>query len=988
MKTKLDYEPYDSYKARPHLSIDDPYVPMAESETVDLYSSYLKEADASLPEGYEPMKTKLDYEPYDSYRARPHLTIDDPYVPMADLAKIDLYSSYLTEPVDSVPEGYEPMSTKLDYEPYDSYKPSIHIDDPMANTYYTAGGTDSYESTYSSPYSGEESFTYKALSPKLSKKKASKRRKGKHHYDEPNSDIAFVDGYSALTAQGVGKSEFAYEPGATDNIKRPHEQYSIDQPIYDDYREIHVDSGDPYEKYATGHAEYDRAAFKEYAKMYTETTYTPEPSAYTDSPDFNYDLYKLNYTTQEDPKVNTAPANMPVIAPAVVATSKQDQPSYAEANVERATAARRNLAAERERLEQKLKEMESAHEKNLANLAARERAAEVRSMEMQMSAREAAYKSDISRLNARMIELEKKHLQRENELRNSISEYEMKIADSEAAIKAHEEIAAAYTTGKPIKAVVPAAAPEAAPEVAPAAAPEVAAPEVVAPVEFAAPVDDAAYVEHQENKKLAREIAKESAQIRAAKEIVAIDKKNLAKQLKKSAAVEKKLAKKAAAKLKKAKHKKGEARILLQTDYLAIQKLLVESYANDYRLCLEAGNKKQKKNALKKLETATAAYNVGVDNWSALTETVAPKCPATLADDIAAGNVPVIAPVVYVKPGKKGKKAKAEPKASRKDMEKEACRFEKEDAERDKMLADLKADEVKAFEPVSKKAFKKQTEKDIATIKAKIAYRCDKITEALTASKYTFLAEKGKEKAAKRDAMARIKAMKRAEKALIKNTNKDAKRFLELINTDPAKCKARRSADRERMAELRQRIMSLLAQKEDINARLCAAYTDSNEVANESKKAKKKSKNVRKKIAAVKLKATKRAYKKQQKTFKKVSRMNLTLAKKEEIYTLMDKKTELAAYLAECNYRVKHEKSKGDAKRALVAEVKATKRRIKINEKDLASYTAKAARRSEKTPSAASKLGWIIVLLLIAGAAVAAYMFGPQIMELVKGFIG
>jgi hypothetical protein len=94
----------------------------------------------------------------------------------------------------------------------------------------------------------------------------------------------------------------------------------------------------------------------------------------------------------------------------------------------------------------------------------------------------------------------------------------------------------------------------------------------------------------------------------------------------------------------------------------------------------------------------------------------------------------------------------------------------------------------------------------------------------------------------------------------------------------------------------------------------------------------------------------------------------------------MDKKTELAAYLAECNYRLKNEKSRGEARRTLLAEIKATKRRSKVNDKEIAAFTAKAARRSKKTPSAAGKFAWFILLVVLIAAVVAAVMFSSEIM--------
>jgi hypothetical protein len=91
----------------------------------------------------------------------------------------------------------------------------------------------------------------------------------------------------------------------------------------------------------------------------------------------------------------------------------------------------------------------------------------------------------------------------------------------------------------------------------------------------------------------------------------------------------------------------------------------------------------------------------------------------------------------------------------------------------------------------------------------------------------------------------------------------------------------------------------------------------------------------------------------------------------------MNRKIELAAYLAELRFRKRHEHPhKRAAKRAIRTEIKNTKLRMKYAERDFDKFMKKAGRRSRRTPNPKIQFAWFMVLLvMVAICAACAYVF-------------
>ena len=172
-------------------------------------------------------------------------------------------------------------------------------------------------------------------------------------------------------------------------------------------------------------------------------------------------------------------------------------------------------------------------------------------------------------------------------------------------------------------------------------------------------------------------------------------------------------------------------------------------------------------------------------------------------------------------------------------------------------------------------------------------------------------------------------------------------------------------------------------ERDEVNMKLLALYADEN--ANPEKKRR----HQRKRIDKVKLRATKRAFRQQRFLYKEARSFRVPQAQKDRIYEVMNRKTELKAYLAECKYRKRHEHPHSrKAKRAIRKEIKNTKKRLQYAERDFDIFMTKASKRSKRTPDPKIQFVWFLLLVAIVCGATFGFTFAmshkEQIISLAK----
>ncbi len=433
----------------------------------------------------------------------------------------------------------------------------------------------------------------------------------------------------------------------------------------------------------------------------------------------------------------------------------------------------------------------------------------------------------------------------------------------------------------------------------------------------------------------------------------------------------------------KRSYKKIERRRVDSTERLvalmALKRELLESYVSDLNYAIVADNSRYTKKYARLVSETTGEYNGLIDDFCVLTGSKTPTVNENIAELIVSGvGCPPIPVIDYVSREKLSEKPSPKREEAERRREQKQLLREDKALQRDRrqgLVRDQEAPDAIALTP---KMVKKMMKLDLKTVKARCAYRKATIKYQLSLSNYHFNENTRASQAARVDSNARLRAMRRDTKKLYKVTKANNKRYARVMNGTVKLNRVKHEAERQRIEVLRQRIIARIVERAEINTRLMALYSDDG----------RGKKNVRDKIARVRLKAARRSFKKQLHLYRKSKRYFVPMPLKEEAWALMNERTNLAAYLAECKYRKRHEKPKGSLKRALKEEIRNTKRSIKYTERDIYRLLHKMKKKNEKQPSVKAQIIWIVVLAVLVVGGVACAVFYQQILDFIMNLIG
>ena len=479
-------------------------------------------------------------------------------------------------------------------------------------------------------------------------------------------------------------------------------------------------------------------------------------------------------------------------------------------------------------------------------------------------------------------------------------------------------------------------------------------------------------------KQRALENAEKASVVGSDVSVTAMSKKDLAKYLNKKDSEERKLIKTANTARKNHKKKVGKERIGEMKKCLDSEVDLINGYMDTYRITVLSGIGKYKRSYSGKLKKALRQYKKDAESWTVLTDMTADLPSDTLVRDIADKGEYEYLGYVFIKDAEEERKR--DPKKDRAEEISEQKRFLKEENEREKRresripLAIVDGREILITQA--------HMDDDIRTLKDKIDYRRERYSRHIELSCYRYGEKTGKEKKRLSEENAKLKAMKSGKGAVIKYRKKCNKRYLDLVMLDASTIKTRSKANSERLAELQARVENLLLERDEINRRLNALYAEEN-----LKKNKKKRRNFRAKLASVRLGEVKRAFRGQRGNYRKISKFRVTLQAKQRVYDSMNKRIELFGYLAELKYRLKHERPKGAARRAIKKEIRDTKRRLKHTKGDISRGIVKLGKRSARTPNPKVQLLWLLLLLLIVAAVAVVIVFREPILAWITQLI-
>jgi chromosome segregation ATPase len=229
---------------------------------------------------------------------------------------------------------------------------------------------------------------------------------------------------------------------------------------------------------------------------------------------------------------------------------------------------------------------------------------------------------------------------------------------------------------------------------------------------------------------------------------------------------------------------------------------------------------------------------------------------------------------------------------------------------------------------------------------------------------------------------SKLRAIRSLSRGAIRHENACNSRYLNALHFDAAVLGAENSAKADRIEELQKRLEELLHERDDINIRLCSLYREED---TSGKKIRRRS--YRANLAAARMRAARSAYRRCASSAREVARFRVSLQEKSKAYEAMNKKIEYSAYLAECRYRMSHERPRGAQRRKLNAEIRDTQKRIRDMDADIRFHTDKLGRRSAKSPKPEGQLTWLILLILLGVVGFAIYWFRAPIWEFLQPII-
>ena len=392
---------------------------------------------------------------------------------------------------------------------------------------------------------------------------------------------------------------------------------------------------------------------------------------------------------------------------------------------------------------------------------------------------------------------------------------------------------------------------------------------------------------------------------------------------------------------------------------------ILERYLETYKAALSIRHKKYMKEYERKATYALNEYIADLNLWSEVTKEAVPYVPKTLVKDIKEGKD--VKPVPYI-----DKEFKLSEKQQKKLLKKDLTRFLKEEEKYRRRAREMEevAREEHLADGDETVITRYHMKTDIDTVKSKIEYRKQRYIQEFKRFRYTF-GEETLQSERKHIAQAKkLKKMKKHTKRFIRFAKKNDDRYYKLANMSMNDIHVNSAVKRDRVDILLRRIRNLLMERDEVNMRLLTLYADEN--ANPEKKRN----TQRKRIDKIKLRASKRSFRKQRFLYREARSFRVPQAHKDRIYEVMNRKTELRAYLAECKYRKRHEKSGTmKSRRVIRQEIRDTKRKLRYCERDLDIFMTKASKRSKRTPKKIAQFFWTLALIALTVGVVYGYIY-------------
>ena len=376
----------------------------------------------------------------------------------------------------------------------------------------------------------------------------------------------------------------------------------------------------------------------------------------------------------------------------------------------------------------------------------------------------------------------------------------------------------------------------------------------------------------------------------------------------------------------------GYTKVLYIINCLTYERYIIERIAENLHVVNKLADKKRVKALKKTLTNEIKAYNALVDEYEVLTRSHLTRASESIPEDILAGKPFAAIPAIsYTANDGTARNSDADVAAVAAAAEAavSGARAKKAHAKKSKKAQKKTALEEKVAE---------QANKDLSVITKGYDFKISLVEAQKDMSYYRFGKNTFDMKAVKKAANEKIKAAQKAHKLALKYEQKDNERYYAVITNDPVTMKAKKRADRVKIASIRNEMMTLLNKRDELNSKLLSIYNGS-EVTLDGV-------SVNQKWRSVRSDAAEKFINKNQKLAKQIFRLPASSGEKQRLYGVLNSSVEASSNLALSKYRLKTKEYKNAAeKKALNKDVKDMQKLINQNSKDIAWIIKKIQKR-------------------------------------------
>ncbi len=276
---------------------------------------------------------------------------------------------------------------------------------------------------------------------------------------------------------------------------------------------------------------------------------------------------------------------------------------------------------------------------------------------------------------------------------------------------------------------------------------------------------------------------------------------------------------------------------------------------------------------------------------------------------------------------------------------------------------------------VAHRDYAEQRKTDVAAVKARIEIGIGRLEKECGEAEFSYsrTLENRRERRLRR---LTVKRLDRERKRLYKALNcekRDNKRYYDFLKLDLASLKLPEGADRQKLLQMRKRLVELLLMRDEYNQRLLEVYTGSKNGGGMRSDG----------VYAAEYKARKKAYKKHRRLARIIASNRIDPDDKRMLFALMDESITLHGRRAAMVYLLTKEKVRAGARREALAEKKAAERAIKKNKRTLERVEAKTVVEARKKHKRRRAMiwGWS-ALIVIAAIGFFVWIFHDAIGDL------